>query len=213
MQRGHPREPDPPRPYHAKWVVILAVANAAVFLLYMPPFLHFISDGNYAGLIPYMLELFHDGGYPEWALYHPESPTIFHLVSHQFAHAGLFHLGSNLAVLLYVGRPAEHRCRSYLLVVYFLGGAAGAVAHGMWDTAPLLGSSGGVSAVLGSYLVFYFRNGVIRAVIFWLLLYNVVPLFLAVDNISYAAHIGGFAAGIILGAVYAAATRRRAARA
>lgn len=211
MQSG--QEPDPPRPYRVKWVAILVVANVAVFLLYAPPFIPLIQDGNTAGLVSYLLDLFRDGGYPEWALYHPENPTMLHMISHQFAHAGLFHLGSNLAVLIYVGRPAEHRCRSYLLAVYLLGGAAGAIAHGMWDAAPLLGSSGAVAAILGSYLTFRPGKGeAARVIIFWLILFNVVPLFTAVDEISYAAHIGGFAVGIVLGAIYVMATRRRAAK-
>ena len=212
MQSGHAQEPDPPRPYRAKWVAVLAVANAGIFLLYMPPFIHLIHDGSYAGLVQYMLGLLRDGGYPGWAVYHPEDPTIFHVVSHQFAHAGLYHLASNLAVLIYVGKAVEHRCRSYLLAVYILGGAAGALAHGVWDMAPLLGASGAVAAVLGSYLAF--RPGFwesARVVVFWLILFNVVPLFLANDDISYAAHIGGFVAGVMLGAIYAIATRRRAA--
>lgn len=123
----------------------------------------------------------------------------FQLVSHQFAHAGLAHLWANLAALLYYGRFAERKYGGYVAAVYLLGGAAGALAHGFWGVHPLLGSSGAVSAVLGSCM---FRNtGWKKAgvIVVWLVIYNVVPLFFAFDNISYAAHIGGFTAGLILG--------------
>lgn len=184
-----------------------------MFLLYIPPFAHLVADGGYGALTAYLWELFHDGGYPDWALYHPESPTVFHLFSHQFAHAGLYHLVSNLAVLISAGKHVERACREYILLVFLLGGAAGALAHGMWDTLPLLGSSGAVAAVLGCYLAF--RPGLgnsVRMIVFWLFLFNVVPLFLAVDNISYAAHIGGFIAGVVLGSIYYGVARRRAGR-
>ena len=46
-----------------------------------------------------------------------------------------------------------------------------------------------------------------------LILFNIAPLFLADDDISYATHIGGFVAGMILGVIYGVAARRRAVRA
>ena len=192
---------------------VLVAINAGMFMLYMPPLLRLIQDGNPTELASYLFDLFPDGGYPEWAPYHPEDPTIFHMISHQLAHAACS-LGQQLGRAHIRGRPAEYRCRSCLPAVYLLGGAAGAVAHGMWDTAPLPGSSGAVAAIRGCHLAF--RPGKwesARIVIFWLTLSNVIPLFTVVDEISYAAHIGGFVAGVILGAIYDVATRRRAARA
>lgn len=186
--------PGSQRPHRTKWVILLAVVNVGVFLLYLPPFPDLLTDG----------------GYPEWAVYHPENPAIFNMFSYQFAHAGLFHLGGNVAMLLYAGRAAESRCKGYVVVVYLVGGAAGALAHGLWDVHPLVGASGAVSAVLGSFLVFY--PGVmntIRIVGFWLIALNVVPLFLSDTDVSFAAHIGGFVVGVFLGLAYAGVERRR----
>lgn len=208
MNYNQHQEPRRARP--ARWVYVFAVANVLVFLLYLPPYMHLITDFGFADLVYYFMGLINDGGYPEWALYHPSNPDVFQMFSHQFAHAGLYHLVSNLVALLYYGRHAESRYGGYLIAVYLLGGVAGALAHGLWDVHPLLGSSGAVSAVLGSCLTLSPRTvSIPRVIVGWLIIYNVIPLFLAFDNVSYAAHIGGFVAGIILGAVYTAATRRR----
>ena len=192
-----------------KWVYLFAVANVAVFAAYLPPYAHLL-DFRLGELVSYLWVLFDDGGYPEWALYYPTNPDVFQLFSHQFAHAGLYHLGSNMVALISCGRMAEPTYGKYLIVIYLLGGVAGGLAHGFWDIHPLLGSSGAVSAVLGSCLALNIgwrsRAGVL---VFWLFLYNMVPLFLAFDNISYVAHIGGFVAGIILGVVYVGVSNRR----
>lgn len=198
--RGHP----------VKWVIVFAAVNVVVFLLYMPPFIHLLTGGGLGDLAPYIINLLNDGGYPEWALYHPQDPDMVQLVSHQFAHAGLAHLWANLVALLYCGKFAEPKYGGYVAAVYLLGGAAGALAHGFWDVHPLLGSSGAVSAVLGSCMFLNIRwQKKARVIGVWLVIYNVIPLFFAFDNISYAAHIGGFAAGIILGAAYATLNRGR----
>lgn len=71
-----------------------------------------------------------------------------------------------------------------------------------------------MAAVLGYYLAF--RPGFwesAKVIVLWLILFNIAPLFLADDDISYAAHIGGFAAGIVLGVAYDAIARRWTAKA
>ena len=83
---------------------------------------------------------------------------------------------------------------------------------------PMLGASGAISGVLGGYLVLFPRRRV-RALIFYFL--TEVPAFIAVGiwivyqvvagyltpagtgGVAYAAHIGGFIAGLILINVFA----------
>lgn len=195
---------EPRSEHRVRWVFVFTAVNVLVFLLYLPPYGHLIDDFGLADLTYYLMDLINDGGYPEWALYHPSNPDWFQMISHQFAHAGAAHLWANLVALLYCGRFAEREYGGFVVIAYLLGGVAGALAHGFWDIHPLLGSSGAVSAVLGSCLALGvgWRTGA-KVIVVWLVIYNVVPLFFAFDNISYAAHIGGFVAGIVLGAIYA----------
>ena len=140
-----------------------------------------------------------------------------------FLHGGFFHLGGNMLFLWVFGDNIEDRLgRGRFLVFYFLGGYLAAAAHiylGSGDLVPMIGASGGISAVLGAYILLYPRALVqvlipvillIPAVVpaalmigFWFLL-NIVP---GVDSVlaqgngsgtAWWAHIGGFAAGILL---------------
>ena len=192
-----------------RWIYLFAVANVVVFVVHLPPYAHLL-DFRLGEVVFWWWTLIWDGGYPEWALYHPANPNIFQLFTHQFAHAGLYHLVSNLVALVSCGRVAEPHYRKYLIIIYLAGGVAGGLAHGWWDIHPLLGSSGAVSAVLGSCLVLNIgRWARVKVLVFWLFLYNVVPLFFAFDNISYIAHLGGFVSGIVLGAVYVGINKLR----
>jgi membrane associated rhomboid family serine protease len=83
---------------------------------------------------------------------------------------------------------------------------------------PMLGASGAISGVLGGYLLLFPRNPV-RAII--LRFYTTVPAFVAIGiwivyqlvlgylspsgggGVAYAAHIGGFVAGIALIKIFA----------
>jgi membrane associated rhomboid family serine protease len=104
---------------------------------------------------------------------------------------------------------------------YIATGIAAAVAQIVMETdsvIPMLGASGAISGVLGGYLVVFPRRRV-RALIFYFL--TEVPAFIAVGiwivyqiiagymapagtgGVAYAAHIGGFIAGLILINVFA----------
>lgn len=100
------------------------------------------------------------------------------MFSYQLAHVRLFHLGRDMAMLLYAGKATESRCKRYAVVICLVGSAARALAHGFCSVHPLVGASGAVSTVLGSFLVFY--PGVvntIRMVVFWPIALNMVCCF------------------------------------
>jgi membrane associated rhomboid family serine protease len=81
------------------------------------------------------------------------------LVTSAFMHGGLLHLGSNMVFLLVFGDNVEERMGKVgYLIFYLLGAAVATGAHGLLGgvpTAPLVGASGAVSAVLGAYIVLF----------------------------------------------------------
>ena len=108
---------------------------------------------------------------------------------------------------------------------YIVCGLAAAVAQIIMDTdsiIPMLGASGAISGVLGGY-VLLFPQRQVRAVIFHFL--TTVPAFVAIGiwivyqlivgyltpagtgGVAYAAHIGGFIAGIALIKLFALGRR------
>lgn len=78
------------------------------------------------------------------------------LITSLFIHAGWLHLSSNLLFLLIFGLSAERALGSArFLLLFFAGGALANLAEATIlanTTAPIVGSSGAVSAVIGAYL-------------------------------------------------------------
>lgn len=132
-------------------------------------------------------------------------------------HGGLIHLVLNLLILLVCGRSIEPILGGRGLIILFVVGAYAAAAA-QWavlpgETAPMIGSSGAISAVLGAYALLFGRNKVKLAspslallvhalwlgaawVGLQLLVGLTVPL--AGPRIAVAAPIGGFLAGLLL---------------
>jgi membrane associated rhomboid family serine protease len=82
------------------------------------------------------------------------------LVTSQFIHAGLLHVGGNMVFLWVFGRAVEDRLGSWLfLLFYLLAGAIAAlvqvVIEGPSSTVPLIGASGAIAGVLGMYFLSY----------------------------------------------------------
>jgi membrane associated rhomboid family serine protease len=144
------------------------------------------------------------------------------LITSMFMHAGWLHLGGNMLYLWVFGDNIEDAMGHVkFLVFYVLCGIAATLAHGLSDPdsiSPLIGASGAVSGVLGAYLLLHPR---VRVIV--LLFYRIplpLPAFivlgcwvaLQVYNVyldgglpdgedggtAWWAHIGGFAAGMLL---------------
>ncbi|MFZ2101271.1 MAG: rhomboid family intramembrane serine protease [Oricola sp.] len=149
----------------------------------------------------------------------PESvliPEGLSLVSYSFLHADFMHVASNMLFLWVFGDNVEDALGHIRFVIFFfLCAAAGALGHGLLhpqSTAPLIGASGAVSGVIGAYLILHPK------VLVWVLAFGRVPLRLpafvplllwigyqmaaiflfADEDVSWGAHVGGFAAGVIL---------------
>lgn len=161
----------------------------------------------------------------------PSWETIF---TGMFLHASILHIGGNMLFLWIFGNNLEDAMGAVrYLGFYIVGGLAALglqVAVGPDSTAPTLGASGAIAAVLGGYIVLYPRARVLTLVLI-IFLFTVIELpawvMLGVwfaeqavfgaagltnptgggGGVAYFAHVGGFAFGLL--AVRALAKRRR----
>lgn len=132
-------------------------------------------------------------------------------------HDGPIHLVFNLLILLFCGRAVETIVGGKeLFFLYLVGAYAAAGAHYLADpgsTNPMVGASGAISAVLGTYAILFGRNRVnvaspalatfINALWLaaaWIGLQLLVGFTFqtAGPRIAIFAHIGGFLAGLLL---------------
>ncbi|HEY6761887.1 MAG TPA: rhomboid family intramembrane serine protease [Baekduia sp.] len=160
-------------------------------------------------------------------------PTWLTPFTAMFSHAGLLHLGGNMLFLWIFGNNVEDSMgRVKFIIFYLLGGLAALalqVAVGPNSTAPTLGASGAIAAVLGGYIILYPRARVLTAIfiiLFFTLIEVPAMVVLAIwfveqvlfgawgltdptgsgGGVAYFAHIGGFAFGLL--AIRAFATHR-----
>jgi membrane associated rhomboid family serine protease len=132
-------------------------------------------------------------------------------------HAGWVHLGFNLLILLFCGRPVEALLGGRGLALLYVTGAYAAAAAqylaGPQDTTPMVGASGAISAVLGAYALMFGRNRVRVAhptLALWLHVLWLAAAWVGLQllvgftfetggaRIAIAAHIGGFFTGLLL---------------
>ncbi|GMV07504.1 MAG: hypothetical protein AMXMBFR53_37790 [Gemmatimonadota bacterium] len=141
------------------------------------------------------------------------------LITSMFLHGSWLHLVGNLWFLWIFGNNVEDSMGHLRFLVFYLGtGVVATAAHVLTEPAsavPLVGASGAISAVMGAYLFLYPRARV-HTLFFFLVFFRVVPLpawvilgywFLiqlvstaggAAGGVAYAAHVGGFVAGLVL---------------
>ncbi len=161
------------------------------------------------------------------SLFAPE--TLLDLVRSLFLHGSWVHLVGNMTYLWIFGRNVEeyygHR---RFFVLYLVAGALAALTETAVNAAlcaPMIGASGAIAGVLGSYLLLYPGSRVRVMIIFFRFFprfYNVqalvvlgfwfiIQLFnglasLGADTlgggVAFFAHIGGFLAGALITFVY-----------
>jgi membrane associated rhomboid family serine protease len=144
------------------------------------------------------------------------------LFTAMFMHGGWAHILGNMLYLWIFGDNLEDRLgHGRYLLFYLLVGLLASLAHVFTSVLlddnlqiPSLGASGAIAGVLGGYLLLFPRNRVtvilvrvvtqvraIFAVGLWFLLQLVGGLGVlggGSDGVAYAAHIGGFIAGLAL---------------
>jgi membrane associated rhomboid family serine protease len=161
----------------------------------------------------------------------PFSPYIT-LFTSMFMHGSIAHIAGNMLFLWIFGDNVEDRLGHLrYLVFYLLTGVLAALAHVFTTVAfagngealliPSLGASGAISGVLGGYILLFPHR---RVVILQFYFMHEVPAWVAIGiwfvfqiisgmgmlgegaeqgGVAYAAHIGGFVAGLVLVKMFA----------
>jgi len=162
-------------------------------------------------------------------------PALF---TSQFLHSGWMHIISNMLYLWIFGDNVEDRLGHVRFLLFYLGaGAAAAVLQTLFDpfsSIPMVGASGAIAGVMGTYFVLYPYSRVLTAVfliiffdiveipaVFFLGLWFLLQLLSGVGSlatssaggggIAFWAHIGGFVTGVMIGLVLRSRDNRWAA--
>ena len=145
-----------------------------------------------------------------------------HILSSMFLHGGWGHIIGNMWFLWLFGNNVEDSMGRMRFIVFYLAcGLAAAFAQVFMDPAsvyPMVGASGAISGVMGAYVVLYPRARVFTLVPllfffttialpawvmvgYWILLQVVGGLGAlgsSEGGVAFFAHVGGFAAGLVL---------------
>jgi len=150
-------------------------------------------------------------------------PVYFTLITSMFMHGGIAHIAGNMLYLWIFGDNIENALghKRYLLF-YLLCGIIASLSHvfatkflGQSLLVPSLGASGAISGVLGAYILLYPRRRVtmffvrfvthvsaLWAIGIWIVFQIVSGLGMlggsGTGGVAYAAHVGGFLAGLLL---------------
>ena len=133
-----------------------------------------------------------------------------------FLHGSWMHVIGNMWILWLFGDNVEdHMGRGRFLLFYLLCGLAAGVTHYMVNptsTVPVVGASGAVAGIMGAYFLMFRHARVLTLVPpfflfnfpawiylgFWILTQFWCGLAQSCGQIAFWAHIGGFAAGMLL---------------
>ncbi|WP_367871280.1 rhomboid family intramembrane serine protease [Luteolibacter sp. Populi] len=151
-------------------------------------------------------------------------PIYLTIFSAMFMHGGWAHIGGNMLYLWIFGDNVEHRFGPLKFLAFYLVSGIVAtfaqIATGMESVIPNLGASGAIAGVLGAYLVLFPRN-MVNAIFFFRIVslpavfvigmwavtqfvsgYGAIAMTEQTSGgVAYAAHIGGFIAGVVMGLV------------
>jgi membrane associated rhomboid family serine protease len=141
-------------------------------------------------------------------------------LSSMFMHGGWMHLGGNMLFLWVFGDNVEAAMgHAKYLLFYLLTGVAATAAHvalNAGSMVPSLGASGAISGVLGAYIVMFPKQRVkvmmgrgvtqmpaIAVIGMWIVFQFINGIGQLANTaetggVAYAAHVGGFVAGVAL---------------
>jgi membrane associated rhomboid family serine protease len=215
----------------------LILLNVAVFV-----YMLFLSSSQYNifiyrfSVVPW--EIVHAGQLPPSALQQlfgysmasaPSKQVYLPLLTSLFLHDGWLHILGNMLFLWVFGNNVEDVMGHVaFLGFYIVCGLFGTLAHvAIYPNSfnPLLGASGAISGVLGSYLILYPRAWVWT----WIFLFIVpIPAFVVIGfwillqlvqgltsvgtgavGTAFFAHLGGVAIGLIITGVFFPVLKRR----
>ncbi|HDN17961.1 hypothetical protein B6U74_01595 [Candidatus Bathyarchaeota archaeon ex4484_205] len=138
------------------------------------------------------------------------------LLSAMYLHADIFHLLSNMFVLIVIGSECERAIGSlHFLLLYHLSGIGGNLLHTLIFSNSLvvtLGASGGIFGLIAVFgilfptrpvVAFYFFLPIMMPAFLWALFYFLFEIFYQLIGgaffIAHMAHIGGFLTGVSYG--------------
>lgn len=146
----------------------------------------------------------------------PDKNVWWAVVVSMFLHGSLFHAASNLWILAIFGNNVEDAFGHFpFLGFYLVTGLAASAGHILTNsssTIPVVGASGAIAAVMGSYLVLFPSARIVSIVLplffipfrvpAWvflgLWLFGQFALTGQATNVAYAAHIAGFIVGVLM---------------
>jgi len=147
----------------------------------------------------------------------PAVPTFLTPLTATLVHAGPIHIGFNLLIFVWCGSQVERVLgKTGLIILYLVGAYASAL--GQWAVAPasmvpMIGASGAISAVIGAFALSFGRAkritnnfhlnrwiNVLWLMVAWVVLQAMMGWLANTEGyaLAIAAHIGGFAAGLLL---------------
>ena len=144
----------------------------------------------------------------------PDKRVLVAIVSSMFLHASWFHLALNMLYLWVFGNNVEDRLGHVGFAAYYLtAGIVGTVAYVAAQpdgTVAILGASGAVAGVMGSYLVWY-PDAPIRTLLFLIVVdirsrwflgsWFAIQFFTWTGPGAWIAHVAGFGFGVIAGLI------------
>lgn len=157
--------------------------------------------------------------------FHPTAQGLawewYSVISSMFSHGGIAHLLGNMLFLYLYGDNLEEALGKFrYLIFYLLCGFLAALAQAFLTPSsqiPMVGASGAISGVIGGYILLYPRANI--CVFYWVIVFigtMMVPAYIVLGlwlveqfllfpesmksagGVAIAAHLGGFAGGIIL---------------
>lgn len=152
----------------------------------------------------------------------PLTDTLLSGFTYMFLHGNLLHLLGNMLYLWIFGNNIEDRLGHIgFSVFYVICGFSAAFAQSVFNaqsSIPLVGASGAIAGVLGSYLILFPRARIITLVIlfffvttvalpafFVIIVWFLLQLLLSImtlggkaSSVAYLAHVGGFLSGLFL---------------
>jgi membrane associated rhomboid family serine protease len=166
-------------------------------------------------------------------LVHNPGGDLLTVFTSMFMHGGWLHLGGNMLYLWIFGDNVEDRFGHVkFLIFYLLCGIAATVAQvavNANSNVPNLGASGAIAGVLAAYLVL-FPKGQVRVLMgrgimpmpalivigLWIVLQFIngvgaITQSAETGGVAYMAHVGGFAAGLVLTFLFRRSSRAVAA--
>ena len=147
----------------------------------------------------------------------PAVPAVLTPLTATLVHSGLIHLGFNLLIFIWCGTAVERVLgKGGVITLYVVGAYAAALAQWALDPmgmVPMIGASGAVSAVLGAFALSFGRARMITRsptvnrwinalwlMAAWVVLQLMMGWLAGAQGYLLAtpAHVGGFAAGLLL---------------